>query len=76
MEELEELAAGVEGRLDTSENTHQEALMQCHHNTAVLQDNCSRLISFYFSINKHARMYTCLNVPTTQRHIHFLIQSS
>ncbi|XP_050728661.1 ELKS/Rab6-interacting/CAST family member 1-like [Eriocheir sinensis] len=43
MEELEELSSGVEGRLETSENTHREALTQCYHNTAVMQDNCSRL---------------------------------
>lgn len=58
MEELEELSSGVEGRLETSENTHREALTQCYHNTAVMQDNCSRLISLSL-LYKHAY----LNVP-------------
>lgn len=53
MEEVEELTAGAEGRLEASETTHQEALTQCYQNAEVLQENNSRLEIFsllHFSV--------------------------
>lgn len=58
MEELEEVTSGVEGRLETSENTHQEALTQYYHNNSLMQDNCFRFILLLF-LYKHANIFEC-----------------
>lgn len=42
MEEMKELSALSQIRLDASDSSHQDMVAQLHESTAVIQENCSK----------------------------------